>query len=91
MGIEAYNQITQAYNASRPSKVKSAEGSDKRDQVQISQTGRDYQVAKQAVAESPDIRADKVTQIKKQIASGCYKVDTGDFAAKLLEKYEAYC
>ncbi|MCI9081240.1 MAG: flagellar biosynthesis anti-sigma factor FlgM [Lachnospiraceae bacterium] len=91
MRIEAYNQITQMYNASRSSKVKSADSVKKRDQVQISQTGRDYQVAKQAVAEASDIKADKVIQVKKQIASGTYKVDTGDFAAKLIEKYDAYC
>ena len=35
-------------------------------------------MAKQAVAEASDIRADKVTQVKKQIASGTYKVDTGE-------------
>lgn len=91
MRIEAYNQITQMYNSSRPSKVKGADGVRKKDEVEISQSGRDYQVAKQAVAASSDIRADKVTQIKKQIASGEYKVDTADFVVKLIEKYEAYC
>ena len=58
--------------------------------MQISQAGRDYQVAKQAVAESSDIREDKVAQLKAEIASGSYKVEAGDFAAKLIEKYNAY-
>ncbi|MCI8494329.1 MAG: flagellar biosynthesis anti-sigma factor FlgM [Lachnospiraceae bacterium] len=91
MRIEAYNQVTQIYNSSRPSKVTGADGVRKKDQLQISQTGRDYQVAKQAVAASSDIRADKVTLIKNKMASGNYKVDAGDFAAKLIEKYDAYC
>ena len=91
MRIEAYNQVSQVFGANRASRVKGSGNTGKKDEVQISQAGRDYQVAKQAVAEASDIRADKVTQVKKQIASGTYKVDTGDFAAKLIEKYDAYC
>lgn len=91
MRIEAYNQVTQIYNSSRAAKVKSAENVKKRDEVQISRAGRDYQVAKQAVAEAPDIREDRVIQVRKRMADGTYKVDNREFAAKLLEKYEAYC
>ncbi len=91
MRIEAYNQVTQIYNSSRAAMTKSTDSVKKRDEVQISRTGRDYQVAKQAVAAAPDVREDRVIQVKGRIASGSYKVDNGDFAAKLLEKYEAYC
>lgn len=90
MRVEAYNQIAQIYNSAKTSKVKGAQVSGKRDEVQISQAGRDYQVAKQAVAESSDIREDKVAQLKAEIESGNYKVEAGDFAAKLIEKYNAY-
>lgn len=90
MRVEAYNQIAQIYNSAKTSKVKGAQVSGKRDEVQISQAGRDYQVAKQAVAESSDIREDKVAQLKAEIQSGNYKVEAGDFAAKLIEKYNAY-
>lgn len=91
MRIEAYNQVTQIYNSSRAAKAKSADSIKKRDEVQISRAGRDYQVAKQAVAEAPDIREDRVIQVRKRMADGTYKVDNREFAAKLLEKYEAYC
>lgn len=91
MRIEAYNQVTQIYNSSRAAMTKSTDSVKKWDEVQISRTGRDYQVAKQAVAAAPDVREDRVIQVKGRIASGSYKVDNGDFAAKLLEKYEAYC
>ncbi len=90
MRIDAYNQITQIYNSAKTSKVKGAHGVDKRDEVQISQAGRDYQVAKQAVAESADIREDKVTQLKAAVDAGTYNVEAGDFAAKLIQKYNAY-
>ena len=91
MRIEAYNQVTQIYSSSRATKAKGADGVKKRDEVQISRAGRDYQVAKQAVADAPDIREDRVIQVRNRMASGNYKVDNGDFAAKLLEKYEASC
>ena len=45
MRIEAYNQVTQIYNSSRAAMTKSTDSVKKRDEVQISRTGRDYQVA----------------------------------------------
>lgn len=90
MRIEAYNQVTQIYNSAKASKLKGPHGTSKRDEVQISQAGRDYQVAKQAVAETSDIREDKVAKLKADIASGNYRVEAGDFAAKLIQKYNAY-
>ncbi len=90
MRIEAYNQVSRVFGASRTSRVKGSGSTSKKDEVQISQFGRDYQVAKQAVAEASDVRADKVAALKSSIASGNYKVETGDFASKLIERYESY-
>lgn len=90
MRIEAYNQVAQLYKSSKSTKTHSTRGvSAGRDNVTISQTGYDYQIAKQAVAEASDIREDKVAELKASIGSGNYKVDSGDFASKLLEKYNA--
>ena len=58
-----------------------------RDYLSISQTGQDYQIAKQAVAEASDIREDKVAELKTSVQSGKYDVDSGDFASMLLAKY----
>ena len=46
-----------------------------------------YQVAKTAVSQASDIREDKVAQLKSMIDAGTYSVEPGDFASKLLEKY----
>ena len=51
MRIEAYSQISQVYNTSKASRTKGSGSAGKKDEVQISRAGRDYQVAKQAVAE----------------------------------------
>lgn len=90
MRIDAYNQIAALYKTTKPSKAKStAEITAARDQVQISRAGKDYQIAKRAVASASDIREDKVAELKSSIESGNYNVDTGDFASKLLESYYA--
>ena len=87
MRIEAYNQIASIYKTSK-TKVQQPYGvSTGRDEVQISQLGRDYQIAKQAVAEASDIREDKVAELKTSVQSGKYDVDSGDFASMLLAKY----
>ncbi len=90
MRIEAYNQVAQLYNANnRKANIKSTAATSARDEVSISQAGKDYQIAKKAVSEAADIREDKVAEMKSRIESGNYQVDAGDFAAKLLAKYSA--
>ena len=88
MRIDAYNQVAAIYKSSKPARTNAAKKTGSfQDQLQISQTGRDYQIAKQAVANASDIREDKVAELKTRVDSGNYKVDAGDFASKLLEKY----
>lgn len=87
MRIDPYSQVSQIYQTTKKQTVGNASSSSETDKVEISQFGKDYQVAKQAVAEASDVRADKVSEIKKQIEAGTYDVSADDFAAKLAEKY----
>lgn len=88
MRIDAYNQVAQLYGVQSNYKTqKTSSVSAPKDQVSISQVGCDYQVAKSAVSQASDIREDKVAQLKSMIDSGNYSVELGDFASKLLEKY----
>lgn len=90
MRIDAYNQVAQIYKTNKTGKVTTASSAaSARDEVQISSFGRDYQIAKQAVQEASDIRTDKVADLKAKVAAGNYHVDNGDFANKLLAKYNA--
>lgn len=90
MRIDAYNQISQIYNTQTMAKANRTQMSTGRmDQVSISQVGRDYQIAKNAVSEASDVREDKVAQLKAMVDNGTYKVDEGDFASKLLAQYNA--
>ncbi len=90
MRIETYNQVAGLYKLNKPTKATNTQGVQvSRDQVQISQVGKDYQIAKQAVADASDVREDKVADLKARIAAGTYNVSADDFASKLLEKYNA--
>ncbi len=90
MRIEAYTQVQQIYKTQKTSRSTSVgtTGSTK-DQLQISDRGRDIQTAKAALAATPDIREDLTASIKERVQSGNYSVDNSSFAAKLLEKYNA--
>ena len=88
MRIDAYNQVAALYKSSKPVRTAATKKTASfQDQLQISQAGRDVQIAKQAVANASDIREDKVAELKTKVESGNYQVDAGDFASKLLEKY----
>ena len=91
MRIEAYNQVAQIYKANKAASAPKTVGAGtSRDEVQISSFGRDFQIAKQAVAEASDIREDKVAKIAAKVNSGNYDVNVDDFAGKLLEKYNTF-
>ncbi len=91
MRIEAYNQVAQVYKANAAvGTAKTSKTGVCRDEVQISSIGRDYQVAKQAVADASDIREEKVAELAAKVNSGSYDVSADDFAGKLLERYYAF-
>lgn len=90
MRIEAYTQVQQIYKAQKTGRGAAAGAtSSAKDQLQISDRGKDIQTAKAAVAATPDIREDLIASVKARVESGAYHVDNGSFAAKLLEKYNA--
>lgn len=87
MRIESYSNIQQLYNLSKPvSANKTSSSSDFRDRLNISSTGKDLTIAKQAVNDTPDVRADRVQELKSAIDNGTYSVSGQDFADKIMEK-----
>ena len=84
MRIDAINRVSQLYQANSTKRVAKAGSVEKFDSVQISQMGKDYQVAKAAVAATPDVRTDLVADIKSRIQNGTYDVTMDMLADKLL-------
>ena len=87
MRIDAYAQVQQSYQTKKVQKAEPAKKGGFSDQLQISNMGKDLQVAKSAVAQAPDVRADVVASLKEQINNGTYQVSGESFAEKVLEKY----
>ena len=88
MRIEAYTQVQQLYNATKPAKLQGKAHVSATDRIQISSIGKDIQIAKNAVAAAPDIREDVVAPIRAAVTNGTYQVSAESFAEKLLQKYE---
>ena len=57
----------------------------KKDELSISDTAKDYQVAIKYLKDIPDIRREKVEEIAKSIKSGKYDVNGHDIADKILK------
>ena len=84
MRIDAINRVSQLYQVNSTKRVAKANNTQKYDSVQISQLGKDYQVAKAAVAGTPDVRTDLVNDIKTRMQNGTYDVSMEMLADKLL-------
>lgn len=84
MRIDAINRVSQIYQANSTKKVVGAKKEDRYDTVQISQAGKDYQVAKLAAAAAPDVRTDLVNDIKTRMQNGTYDLSMEKLADKLL-------
>ena len=88
MRIDAYNAVNQIYQTTAQVKKVDAEKKvQKDDKLEISQAGKDINVAKKAIKESPDVRGDKIEAIKKQMAEGTYSVSTEALADKILDGF----
>ena len=87
MRIDAFNKVSQLYKTNSVKSTTKSQGSSFSDKLEISQTGKDYQVAKQLVARTPDIRETKVNDIKQRMEAGAYTVSIEDVANKLVDEY----
>lgn len=84
MRIDVFNQVNQVYGVNgslKTNKTAKKSGSDK---LEISSMGKDLQVAKQAVKDAPDVRMEKIADIKARMEQGTYYVSAEELADKLL-------
>lgn len=87
MRIDALSKINQLYQTNDTRKVSKLQNGNKKDSVEISQMGKDFQIAKHAVSSAPDIRQDKVDEIKKKLASGNYEISLEELADKMINDF----
>ena len=90
MRIDSFSQIQQLYGLnSRTARTVQSGSTAFSDKLQLSDSGKDYQIAKNAMPQIPDIRTDRVQELKDQILSGTYEVSPESFADKILSRAQA--
>lgn len=88
MRIDAFNKVSQVYQANSTKKLAKTKNTGKTsDSFEISQAGKDFQIAKQSAVSAPDVRTDLVNSIKQRMNEGTYNVSDEDLANKLLNDY----
>ena len=79
--MKAYQNLNQQDNNNVNKKTKS-------DQVSISNEAKEIQNIKETLEDKPEIRQEKVDQIKNQIQNGTYQVDSQKIAEKIISDIE---
>jgi negative regulator of flagellin synthesis FlgM len=87
MRIDPFNKVSQLYKANNVKSTSKTKGSSLRDSLEISQVAKDYQVARQIVNRTPDVREDKIFEIKRRMETGVYNVSMEEVADKLVESF----
>ncbi|MDF2878741.1 MAG: flagellar biosynthesis anti-sigma factor protein FlgM [Clostridia bacterium] len=88
MRIDHVNNIYETYKKQSLPKIKEPTKVQKKDEVALSETAKDFQVAYKLLNTTPDIRQDKVNEIKAKIKSGTYNVSAEEVADKILSSIE---
>jgi len=55
--------------------------------VNLSTASKEVQTAREIIASEPDVREDKVSELRKRIESGNYTVDNKAVAGKIVESF----
>ena len=75
--MKAYKKNTEKVESTEKTKFSE-------DKIEISESSKDFQVAMNALKKLPDIREDKVNELKEEISKGTYKPSPQDIAKKMM-------
>lgn len=82
------NKIMKAYQNLNQKENNNVNQKSKSDQVNISNEAKEIRNIKETLENKPEIRQEKVDQIKTQIQNGTYKVDSQKVAEKIISDIE---
>ena len=85
--MNAYVNNLNDKNKTDADDIKAEKSAVKTDTVVISDAAKRIQEAKMQLDEIPDVREDKVAQLKKQIENGTYEMNPEETAAKLIKEH----
>lgn len=82
-GVNNVQSVMKAYGANKTEKVQKV--SLKEDKIEISQMGKDFQIAMEAFKNLPEVREEKINELKSQIENGTYTVDKNKLANSIVK------
>ena len=87
MTINNVYEAYKTYNVNGAGRQRRAETAEKRSQdtFSLSVQAEDYQLARKAVSNLPDIRQEKVSSLQSQITNGSYTVSAAMVADRILQ------
>jgi len=86
IGIDAYvNQVQDKNNIGTPDN-KPEKTAVKADTVVISDAAKRVQEARRQLDDIPDVREDKVSQLRSQIQNGTYEINADKIAGKMIKE-----
>ena len=86
IGIDAYvNQVQDKNNIGTPDN-KPEKTAVKADTVVISDAAKRIQEARRQLDDIPDVREDKVSQLRSQIQNGTYEINADKIAGKMIKE-----
>lgn len=77
-------QVLKGYNKNLNKTNETQKSEMKRDQIEISQSSKEFQIAMDAFKKLPDVRQDKVDGIKEEIEKGTYKPSPEDIIKSMM-------
>ncbi len=84
-GMDTLEQTSQKRNVEKISSTDEQQaGHIESDAVTISERGKDVSEMTRTLKDMPDVRADKVAELKERIANGTYNISAKDIAAKIV-------
>ncbi|MBU3803401.1 MAG: flagellar biosynthesis anti-sigma factor FlgM [Candidatus Cellulosilyticum pullistercoris] len=88
MRIDAINRIYDAYKAQSTTASKKLDKTSKKDEVEFSSRAKDFTNMTKLLSDVPDVRTDKVEEIKNRMSSGNYNVKAEEVAEKILSQFD---
>jgi len=88
MRVDQISSIYESYKTKSVTKTKSADKVQKKDEIALSTTAKDFQAVYKALSTTPDIRVDKVGDIKEKMKSGNYNVAAEEVADKIMSNVD---
>ena len=86
-GKDLYGKVNDLNKKEQAGKISDTESTSvERDRISLSGKAQEINELKKLINDLPDIRTDKVEQLKKAIDTGSYNIDSYKVAEKILEE-----